>query len=1104
MRKYLLLSLLFLLSISSAFAQVTTTSSVSGTIVDEKGQTLPGVTIVATHTPTGTNYSTVTRADGRYNIANMRVGGPYVIKFSFVGYNTYSEQNVTLTLGQDFKLSVKLEPNNMQLAEVKITATQNKVINSSRTGAQEIVTRSQIDRLPTINRSIYDYTKLTPSANGRSFGGRNDSYNNLTVDGALFNNSFGLSSTLGGQTNSQPISLDAIEQIQVAVNPFDVTLGRFAGTGINTVTKSGTNEFKGTVYLYKRTTGLQGTHVGQGIDVAKAPIDYNQRGLSLGGPIIKNKLFFFVSGEQEREKDPGTTYTALRPGQTPGGTVSQVSDTALLHLQNFLLTKYGYNAGPFEGYQLRTQSDKITTKLDWNINDKNTLSVKYFYLKSLRDVYPSNSGAPFGNRQPGAATLPFFSSFYTINNNFNIVIGELNTRFSSSVANKLTVGYQALRDFRSSPGSTAFPLVDIQSSSKDMTAFGYEPFTANNLLNTDIYQLSDNVTIYKGKHEINIGTSNELDHFKNGFAPNYNGAYIFSSLADFYNSANNGATTANQYSYRYSALPDGSFPFAKISAITVGLFVQDKWQLNDRFKLTYGLRADVPFYSVATQANPNALALAFRDGVHLDVSQFPKTRIQLSPRAGFNYDVNGDGSTQVRGGLGIFTGPTPYVWISNQASNNGVQFGSYTIQPGKAGILPTDPRLAFNPDPNHNRPTAGSAAANTQYNLAVVDPNFKNPKNFRADVAVDQKLPWGIIGTLEFMYSKDINGVYMKNVALPSTGTPLAGPDNRLVYNASTLYPAITDPVTKQNLNTAANPNISDAELMANTSKGYTYNITAELQKTVREFSFTLAYTHSDSRSVNDGGSIAQSIWSQRPVSGDPNSDVTSYSNFYLPNRIIGSISYRKEYAKHLATSVGLTYEAANAGVASYTYAGDLNNDGVRGNDLIYIPRTQSDIVLVPDNLNPAKGPVDTRTADQIWQQLNDYINQDPYLSKHRGQYAQRNGLLLPFFNQVNLNITQDIFVGTGKVKNTLQVEFNIINLGNLLDRNWGDYKYVNSTQFLSYKGQVAAGADAGKPSFSFPYFNASNATPLTQTFGEGTSIASRWQAQFGIRYIFN
>ncbi|MCR8557163.1 TonB-dependent receptor [Mucilaginibacter sp. BJC16-A38] len=1101
MRKFLLL-FFSILSLNLAHGQVTTTSSISGTVVDEKGQTLPGVTIVATHTPTGTVYTTVTRADGKYNLANLRIGGPYTIKFSFVGYNPSTEDNINLTLGQDFKLGIKLDPSSTLLKEVKVSSGQNKVINNSRTGSQEIVTRSQIDRLPTINRSIYDYTKLTPSANGRSFGGRNDSFNNLTVDGALFNNSFGLSSTLGGQTNSQPISLDAIEQIQVAVSPFDVTLGRFAGTGINTVTKSGTNQFKGSVYLYKRTTGLQGTHVGNGIDVAKSPIDYNQRGISLGGPIIKNKLFLFVSGEQEREKDPSSNYTALRPGQTAGGTVSQAGYGALDSLRTFLKTKYGYDPGAFENFQLRTQSDKITARLDWNIDDKNTLSVKYFYLKSLRDVAPSNSGSPTGGRQPSAFTLPFFSSFYTINNNFNIGIAELNTRFSSTIANKLTVGYQALRDFRQSPGGGAFPLVDIQngsSTAKDLTAFGYEPFTAFNVLNTDIYQLSDNVTIYKGNHEINVGTSNEIDKFKNGFAPNYNGAYVFSSLSDFYASANSGTAFANQYSFRYAATPDGSFPYAKINASTIGLFVQDKWQVTDRFKLTYGIRADLPIYSVNSQQNTNVAALTFRDGVQLDVSKFPKTRIQLSPRVGFNWDVNGDATTQVRGGLGIFTGPTPYVWVSNQASNNGVQFGSYTIQPGKAGVSATDPRLVFNPNPDANRPPLGSATATSQYNLAVVDRNFKNPKNFRGDIAVDQKLPWGIVGTLEFMYSKDINAVYQQNVALPSTGTALVGPDNRLVYSASTLFPAVLDPVTKKNLNTPSNPNISDAELMTNTSKGYTYNATIELQKSLRELNFTLAYTHSDSRSVNDGGSVAQSIWSGRPVSGDPNANETGYSNFYLPNRIIASVSYRKAYTKNLATSVGLTYEGANNGVASYTYSGDLNNDGVKGNDLIYIPRTQSDIVLV------ANGATDKRTSQQLWDQLNAYIGQDPYLSKHRGQYAQRNGLLLPFFNQINLNITQDIFVTTGKVKNTLQIEFNMINLGNFIDRNWGNYKFVNSSQFLSFQKIAPAGdPNAGKPEFSFPYFNATTNTPLTQTFGEGTSIASRWQAQFGLRYIFN
>lgn len=1087
MRKHLLLLFFALFITYVGFAQQTT-SSMSGTVVDEKGLPLPGVTVTALHTPTGTNYATVSRVDGRYNLPNLRVGGPYTVTLSFIGFNSQTQNDISLSLGQEFKFDVKLSPSSTQLGEVTVRSTQNKVINNSRTGTQEIITRSQIDRLPTINRSIQDYTKLTPSANGTSFGGRNGNSNNLTVDGALFNNSFGLSGTLGGQTNSQPISLDAIEQIQVAVNPFDVTQGRFAGAGINTVTKSGTNDFKGTVYLYKRTAGLVGLKTLTS-EVAKPTVNYTQRGISLGGPIVKNKLFLFVSGEQERISDPATAYTALRPGQTPGGTVSQATLAELQDLKDYLQSEYQYNAGDFENYQLRTRSDKVTAKLDWNINKNNTLSLKYFYLKSLRDVAPSSSGAQ-GTRSPGLVGLPFFSSYYTINNNFNIGIAELNTRISSKFANKLTVGYQALRDFRSSPGGGAFPLVDILNSAGTgtLTSFGYEPFTANNLLNTNTTQVSDNFTWFAGKHEINIGLTGEFNSYTNGFAPNYNGLYRYNSIADFKNNA-----PAVRYALQYSALPDGSFPFAVTKAYTVGLYLQDKWQATDNFKLTYGVRLDMPGYNTDSQFNQNAANLTgFRDGYRVNTAQFPKAALQISPRVGFNWDVNGEGMTQIRGGAGIFQGPVPYVYISNQASNNGVQFGSYTLVPGAGGVLPTDPRLIFNPDVNANRPTGG--AANVAYNLAITDKNFKFPSNFRVNIGVDHKLPFGILGTLEGSYSKDLNAILYQNVALPATGTAFAGSDNRIRYSNTTVYPSIT--VAGANANTAALPNISDAILLTNTNKGYAYNITGQLQRTFKDLYFMVAYTYSDARTVNDGGSIAQSTWRDRAVSGDPNADVASYTNFRQPNRVIAAISYRKEYINHLATSVGLTYEAANAGSTSYVYSGDVNGDGQTSNDLIYIPKDASDIVLVKDNAT-----TDVRTVGQIYNQLNAYISQDPYLSKRRGKYAERNGVVLPYFHQVNFNFTQDIFQTSGKVKNTLRFEFNMINLGNFLYRNWGNYKFVNRNLLLTYKGIEAA---TGKPTYSFPYFDTNNQVPLTTTFGNGVSQVSRWQAQFGLRYLFN
>lgn len=1115
MRKNLLLLFFLLFATGIAFAQVTT-SSMSGVVLDEKNQTVPGATVIATHNPTGTNYATVTRNDGRFNLPNLRIGGPYTVKIRFIGFNDAVQENIVLALGDDYKLNMKISPTSTMLQEVKISGVQDKIINNGRTGQNTTVGRAQIDALPTINRSIYDYTKLEPTANGSNFGGRNNQFNNITVDGALFNNSFGLSSTLGGQTNSQPISLDAVEQIQVAVSPFDVTQGRFAGTGINLVTKSGTNQFRGTVYDYFRNADLVGLNAGP-YSIPRPTVNYNQKGFSVGGPIIKNRLFLFFSGEQERISDPGSSYTALRPGGPPaGGSISQSPADSLIKLQNYLQTKYGFPAGTFEGYNLRTQSDKISAKLDWNINDKNTLSVKYFYLKSLRDVPPSGRG-------PSSTNLPLFSSYYTINNNFNIGIAELNTHFSNTLANKFTIGYQALRDFRSSQSNGTLPYVEIGSAIPGSTAngtlpfteFGYEQFTANNLLNTDTYQFSDNVTIYKGRHEINLGTSNEINKYKNGFAPQYNGAYFFNNLNDFINSSNNKTPLANRYLGSFSAYADGSFPYAYLKAASYGLYAQDKWQITDRLRLTYGLRADLPTYSVdGSQPNPNVQALTkLRDGIQPDVAQYPKTRVQLSPRVGFNWDVNGDASTQLRGGAGVFTGPPPFVYVSNQASNNGVQFGSYTIT---SGANPNDPRLTFQPNTDYNRPAAGSAKANTSYNLALVSHDFKYPKNLRVDVAIDQKLPFGVTGTLEFLYTKDINGAFQQNIALPSTGIPFAGSDNRIRYAATTAYPNIT---TALGGNTAANPAIGNAIYLLNTNKGYTYNATAQLQKNTKNYNFTLAYTHGDSRNVNDGGSTAVGQWGGRPVSGDPNANTLSYSGFYLPNRIVASFSYHKEYAKYFGTSVGFTYEAYNPGVTSYTYQSgtsgvtDFNGDGQNGNDLIYVPKDATDIILVADNASDTRGGTKTLInptgTGVLYQQLSNYINQDHYLYKRRGMYAERNAVVIPMAQIVNFNFTQKLYIQSGSIRNTLQFEFNVINLGNLLNRNWGNVAFVNKSQFLSFKGvynNTANPSDPnnGKPTFSFPYLDAASQTPLVNTFGIGTSQISRFQAQIGLRYIFN
>lgn len=1121
MKKILLLFLLvsgvlFTLS-NNANAQGVTTASVHGIVTDAKG-IIPGATVSITHLPTGTVYSTATRADGRFNIPNLRVGGPYTFKVTFVGYKEYTEENINLTIGQDQRIDVKLEDNMAQLKEVTVRGNGGKVINSSRTGARETVNRAQIEALPSLNRSLTDYTRLTPSSssNGLNIGGRSSTYNNITVDGALFNNSFGLSGTLGGQTSSQPISLEAIDQIQVDIAPYDVRQGNFTGAGINTVVKSGTNEFKGSVYDYFRGNGLTGFHAGT-IDVPQTKNTYRQTGVSLGGPIIKNKLFFFVSGEQERISAAANSFVATRDGVS-GANVSQAS-AANLDALTAALKKYGYDPGPYENFNYTTYSDKATVKLDWNIDKNNVLSAKYFYFKSYKDQPPSGTGANalFGATARNASTisLPFYGAGYRINNNFNIGIIELATRISTTMSNKLTFGYSALRDYRASLGNTSIPFVDIGNGTSDAlgnvvtaptgvaTSFGYEVFTANNLLNTNIWQFSDDYSIYAGKHEITIGTNDQLQSYKNGFAPNYNGLYSYNSASDFIN-----GLPAAAYSSRYSAVADG-FPFAKISASTFSAYVQDKYQVTDNFKLSYGVRADYNVYPTSLGANTPATQLTFQGGMHVDPSQLPENRVAISPRVGFNWDVNGDKSTQVRGGSGLFSGGVPFVWISNQASNNGLLFGSYTVL--KSNAANTDAQkaqLIFNPNVDAYHPTGGGVA-NTSYELDIANPKLKNPKIWRTNLAVDQQLPGGIIGTIEAAYTKDINSIYHQNLVLSDGYAVLPGGNGQIRYNAKNTTPA----GPAGTVPTISNPAITALYYMTNTSAGYSYFITGQLQKSFTSgFYANVAYTYTKAKDVNDGGSTASTIWGTRAVSGNPNADNISNTNFVQPNRLIASFAYNHSFIKNTKSSFGLIFEAAantasasfangsGNGNVSYITAGDVNNDGV-SNDLMYIPKSASEITLVPDFAG------DTRTAAQEYAQLDAFIKQDPYLSKHRGQFAQRNAVILPTFKRADFNFTQDLYVQSGKVKNTLRLSIDIINVGNLLNRNWGLYQTtVNPigsgglVTILNYKGLDAS----GKPTYSFPYADKTNLIPLTNSYKTDTNQLSRWQAQIGIRYIFN
>jgi hypothetical protein len=1121
MIKNLMIAALCVLSSFIVFGQETT-SQILGTISDA-GAGLSGATVTALHLPTGTRYTTSTRKDGRFNLEGLRPGGPYEVTVTFVGYKQAKQDNITLVVGQDFTADFVLTPEAKELVEVVVPATrQNKIFSNSHTGSQQIVTRAQIEQLPTINRSIQDFAKLEPTANGLSFSGTNPGMNNITVDGADFNNSFGLSSTLGGQANAQPIALDAIDQVQVNISPYDVKQGGFTGAGVNSVTRAGTNQFRGTVYDYVKGPGTIGYNV-ENASLPKTPFSFNILGGSLGGAIIQNKLFFFINAEQDLQTAPATGVKPSSSTLSPvPGLVSQANSDTLTALSSWLKNSYSYNTGNFQGYTFKTNSYKINARIDWNINASNTLSIKYNYLKSYADQFASSSRPGSGQvtgGQPGTFALPFFGSGYRINNNLKIYIAELNTRFTNKASNKFQIGYTQERDFRSPQSSSdTFPLVDILNNNNIYTTFGYEMYTYHNNLFMDSYQLTDQFSFYEGGHEITVGTQDSYKKYQNAFAPGYNGVYQFSSLDAFYAGA-----PAQTYYQQYSTLKGGAFPWAYAGATNLSLFGQDKWRVTRNFTLTYGLRIDYTTYQNKFTDNPNFDALTFKDGATYNVGKAPESFLIISPRVGFNWDIKGDRTWQLRGGAGVFEGPPPFVWVENQAANNGVQFGSFT-----------ETNAPFFPSPSqglsHYLVSQGLSQTSTPtgYSVNVVDKNFKYPTKLRTSLGMDKKLPGEWVVTGEFTYSKDINATYMSNVNLNEENAfqITNGPDMRLRYNTNPTATSGTNSSNKYYYSGSSltNPNLGNAILLANTNKGFSYTATVAIQKNFRHLSASIAYTYSDVKTAMENGSTASSLWSARAVGNtDPNKATLARPSWYQPHRVIAFANYRIEYAKHFATSIGAVFEAAPSGVTSYVYNGDLNGDGNTGNDLIYVPRSASEINLIDVgsyNKNSQSGITtgtasDPRTSTQIWNQLNNFINQDHYLSHHRGQYTQPNSVVYPWFKHLDLNVTQDIYFytknKTDRDRHTLRLSVDVVNVGNLLNRNWGLVKTASISNFLRFEGMAA---DNKTPLFSFPYADAGNQVPLVNSFTNNTNLVnftngtnatgSRWQMQFGIRYLFN
>lgn len=1094
----LLFFVLFLATGSTAFAQVTT-STLSGVVTDTKGDPLLGVTVIALHDDSGTRYGASTNAQGRYTIPSVRVGGPFTITVSYTGYEQQSRGKIYTTLGTATNTNFQMAESGVSLEELVVTSNKTGIFSDDRTGAGTNVSRQTLESLPTLSRSISDFTRLTPQSNGNNLAGRNNLYNNISIDGSLFNNSFGLAGTVGGQTNSQPISLDAIEQVQVNLAPYDVREGGFTGGGINAVTRSGDNKLRGSVFFFTRSENLISTKVDTST-VSNLDLAQKQFGFRLGGPIVKNKLFFFVNAEFDRRQDPGSTFTANR-GAT-GSSISAVSADSLDQLSSFL-SGIGYQTGPYEGYNFKTESDKILAKFDWNLSQNHKLSFRYNYLKSFREIPVSNSGSA-GGRQPSANGLPFKNASYIQNNNLNSYVLELNSVFGTRASNNFVVGWNRFRDFRESGGGV-FPLVDILSGPTGVTrtSFGYEPFTANNVLDQDVYQVTNNFTYYAGKHSVTAGANFEYFQFANGFTPRFYGDFRFPSFSAFYNSFPAGTRTPvgestglgrpTRYELTYSAVPGVAVPIAELEVGQFGLYLQDEFQITDRLKVTHGIRFDVPYYPKKLARNEKVEGLTFANGEKIDVSTFAKARALWSPRIGFNYDVMGDNKIQLRGGTGIFTGRIPFVWLSNQASNNGILFGSILQTGNLTNSNPADDyvNFPFSPDPAKYIPANATLPSTVLINST--DRNFKFPQVWRSSFAADIDLYRGYILTLEGIYSEDINAVYHRDLNFKAPRGTLDTPnDKRELFAGSAASNRI-------------NSSVTNAIQLTNTNQGYSYFLTAQLQKQFANgFSASAAYTYGESKDLTSSPSaIAATAWNSNQVPSSPNTPVLSWSNYDLRHRFLASGSYRFELLNHVGVTLAAFWNAQRGGSIfsdaaavgspstrySYTYGGDLNGDGITNNDLIYVPLDQSDITLVDNKIGTV-----TYTPAQQWEALNAFIEQDPYLSKNRGKVMPRNGGVFPWFNKVDVRAAVDLFSNLGKSKNKLQFTCDILNIGNMINPEWGNLKTLRTQNPIQFAG-LATGTN--KPTFRFD-------PRINQTFLTDLGLTSRWQMQLGLRYIFD
>ena len=1087
-----LLAVLSFLFVIPTQAQVTT-ASMSGTVMFQDEPVI-GATVLAVHEPSGTNYGTITNVDGRFSLQGMRTGGPYKVTISYVGYQSAVYSGITLQLGENYNLNVKLKESSETLDEIVITAAKTK-FNTEKTGATTNISSSQITSLPTINRSISDIARLSPYASDMSFAGGDGRSTNFTVDGANFNNNFGLSDNLPGGGN--PISMDAIEEVQVVIAPFDVRQTNFIGGGINAITKSGTNTFKGSAYTYFQNQNMRGNSI-DGEDLgARAKESKTIYGATFGGPIIKNKLFFFANVEVEKQPQQVIKWRARTEGEQPDEN-NYISRTTLSDMQkvsDFLRDKYGYDTGSATNFPADEKNLKLLGRIDWNITNGHKLSVRYNYTKNTAWNAPNansmdgGSGSRLYNTsRVGYQSMSFANSMYSQDNKVSSVSADLNSRFSDKISNQLLFTYTDIEDMRGT-NSSPFPFIDILAGKdaegnqimEPYMSAGYELFTYNNGVKNKITSVIDNFTYFAGDHKITAGISFEHQLASNAYMRNGTGYYRYSSLDDFLNGA---APETFAWTYGYNGVSD---PKAQVTFNQIGFYAQDEWNIRPNVKLTYGIRFDdLIFDNSDLQRNDAIYDLDF-GGKHIDTGKWPKSRMQISPRVGFVWDVFKDNSLKVRGGTGIFTGRLPLVFFTNMPTNsNMVQNAVVFVTKYENGIAVShDSRLdqlaggmitnvddaikKFGLPTTIENPVAGSK-------ISGVKDNFKMPQIWKTSLAVDYQLPtsFPLSVTGEFIYNKNINAVTLENINIkdPSNWDHFNGADNRLIYPSDYTY------VSGKN-----------AVVLTNTSKGhgYTANVTVNAQP-VEDLNMMLAYTHTESKEISGlPGSDPVSTWQGMLTIDGPNFATVQRSRYVVPDKVIAAVNYNLPF-RHKGllrkTSLNLFYSGYSASGYSFAYTNDMNGDGIN-NDMMYIPKDDSEIKF--------KNEAD-RTA--FW----NFVDQDSYLKNHKGEYAEAYAARAPWVHRFDLRITEDFSFKAGKTEHHFQLSLDFMNIGNMINSKWGVMKNASSSngcRILKYEGMD----DNKTPIFSMYKINGEYPT---ETYSYNRIYTECWKMQVGIRYIFN